>query len=231
MTKPAIGRDTRVLLIDIDDTLILQEPTVQKERGYRLLALVREAALKGGVEHEAVDEVFDLVLDKVWWRWGDFLEALRIDPLDFWPWADAVESLRSRPTSPDLPDIFDRLHTAGYTLAITSNNPTDGIAHKLRQVGIDDLMQLRLFYAMYGTNNIQANKTQPTFWQRVIADLGVDPSRVTVIGDNHHDDQFVPKSVGIHHTLLFSAVSSKAHDWDMIQGALLDDPQQAVTKR
>ena len=231
MTKQLLEQGARVLLIDIDDTLILQEPASKKQRGYRLLALIQEAAMQAGVEHDIVESVFDRVLESVWWRWGDFLDALAIDPDVFWPWADEAESLRTQPTAPDLPEIFYRLHHAGYRLVITSNNPTDGIAHKLRQVGIDNPTQRRLLHATYGTNNTQANKTLPRFWQHVIDDLGVPPTSLTVIGDNPYDDQFVPNSLGIHHTILFSAVSSKAHDWDMIQDILLDDPQEAVAKR
>ena len=231
MTKQRLQRDARVLLIDIDDTLIFQEPAPQKERDYRLLALIREAAVKAGVEHHAIDRVFDRVLETVWWKWGDFLDALGINPDDFWPWADAVESLRTRPTAPDLPEIFYRLYRANYRLAITSNNPTDGIAHKLRQVGIDNPTQRRLLHAIYGTNNTQANKAQAKFWQHVIDDLGVPPSCLRVIGDNPHEDRVVPNRLGIQHTILFNAMSPKPHNWDMIQDILLSEPKEAVADR
>lgn len=221
MTKQMIETDQPILLIDIDDTLITQKPNDQTHRGYRLLALIRQMACDIGLEVSVVDRAIDEVFDKVWWKWGDYLDALDLDPNVFWPLADADESPRTRPTDLTLPERFERLSGSGYLLCITSNNPTDGIAHKLRQAGFDDVTQLRLFYAIFGTNNMRANKTQPEFWRRVVQSLGSDPSRMTVVGDQPLDDHAVPQQVGIERTLLFSEVPRKAHDWAEIEKILL----------
>lgn len=228
MTDKPIEPDQPILLIDIDDTLIIQQPHDQTERGYRLLALIRQIARHAGLEDAVINRAIETVFSSVWWRWGDYLDALGLESHAFWEFADAAESLRSRPTDPGLPGLFDRLNASGYQLNITSNNPTDGIAHKLRQVGLDDATQLRLFHAFYGTNNTRANKTQPVFWRRVVESLGADPSRMTVIGDNPHDDLAVPRRAGIERTLLFSAVSRRAHDWRAIEHILLHTHPEAV---
>ncbi|MEO0966553.1 MAG: HAD family hydrolase [Planctomycetota bacterium] len=185
------------LLIDIDNTVVRQTPGLREERGHGLLALIRDQAERRGAPPAAVTRAFDEVFDTVWWTWGDFLDRLGLDRDAFWAHADRVELNRSRPVDLRIRDRLIGLRRLGCRLIITSNNPADGIAHKLRLAGIDGRDQADLFDHLFGTDTIHAVKAEPVYWRRVIQRIGGDPNLMAVIGDDADEDGRVPRHAGI----------------------------------
>lgn len=196
--SPPARRPRLTLLLDIDGTLVHQEdPLTPPRHGYALLSFMVKRALSTGMPFDEVDRRIESVLASTWWRWTDFLHALDLDVKTFWPEADEAERLRTKPLAEGLPALLTHLHDAGHRLVITSNNPTDGISHKLRLAGLDASLQADIISARFGTENARANKAQPAFWRHVLHTLNLDPSRSLVIGNDVHEDGGVPCTVGI----------------------------------
>lgn len=205
--------DGLCLLIDIDNTVIRQAAPPTVERGHALLALMRDKALQHGADASDIDRSLDDVMATTWWSWGDFLDRLDLPHAAFWRDADRLESQRTTPIDPGLADRARRLRHLGCRLYVTSNNPADGIAHKLRLAGMTRHAQRELFDGMFGTDRVMAIKAEPAFWTRVLDELGVARDRVVVIGDHPQEDGEVPASVGIEHRLRIETDECAASSW------------------
>lgn len=185
------------LLIDIDDTLIRQVDVPGET--YSLLRLIREKAKKVGSDGDWIAQKIRDVFKEVYWNWGNFLDALQIEKTAFWKMADSQEAKRTTLVDDDIFARLTRLRAMGYRLIITSNNPVDGIEHKLRLAGINSLAQKHLFSAFFGTDNCRANKSQLTFWKHVMNELKTPCEEISVVGDNPVEDGELPKRLGVKH--------------------------------
>lgn len=213
------------LLIDIDGTLIRQpEPEPTDRWPHRLLGLAATMAEANGHPRPMVETIIDAVLERVWWRWNDFVEALGLDAATFWPIADQTEAKLTEVIDPGLHERLRRLRDAGFRLCVVSNNPDDGIAHKLRLAGIAGPEQARLFSHTFATNTVAGNKADAAFWSRVIHNLGGPEQRFISIGNHRDEDERFPAAAGVDHWLPVGDVSPDvdAFVWDEVEAMLLE---------
>jgi FMN phosphatase YigB (HAD superfamily) len=195
------GREA--LFIDIDDTI-----TRARDNGDGLppkfcdvpmLYTMRQAAIEQkGMDPTEAERVIMNVLESVqWWHWADFIIALGLDSYKFWEFAYQWDLQYLEPTSPELPVIFDKMHRRGYRMFVTSNNPSTGILHKLRVAGLAEIWGSPYFLQYFGPPTLRHMKWDTDFWNETIAQSGLDPHEVVVIGDNWHDDIITPTACGI----------------------------------
>ncbi|TWT69018.1 HAD family hydrolase [Crateriforma conspicua] len=219
------------LLIDIDDTLVHQSDVAGQT--YPLLELIKQQAAAQGLATRSTLRAIQDVLDAVYWTWSDFLAAVGVDPVEFWLQADLIESRRTTVLDPQISARLARLQQAGYRLCITSNNPVDGIRHKLRLAGFDSQTQQNLFMDFFGTNNCRANKGQVQFWRCVVGQLRVAPETIAVIGDNPIEDGQIPSTVGINRWFPIGTnqTDHPADCWAAAERQLLDHRSSNSTTR
>lgn len=200
----------QALLIDIDDTILhfrtgpdgkpLVEPNTASLFATLQAAAVEQAGLS---EEEAKTRIENIVKTVQWWRWVDFIVDLGLHPRDFWEFAYARETAYLQASSPNLRNAMERLQRGGFYLYITSNNPADGILHKLRLAGLGHIHGAPLFHQVLGPPELKALKWEPVFWQRALAHIGFSGDEVVVVGDNLRDDYEMPHSVGIAGSFLY----------------------------
>jgi FMN phosphatase YigB (HAD superfamily) len=165
------------LFVDIDGTLTRPRPGVVLQRRPAiceqpmLWEIKRLAVQWRGLDAAEADAIIAAVNATVWWDWSDYLDALGLDRAAFWRWADENERRYIEPVAADLADHFARLRRA-HRLAITSNNPTAGILHKLRIAGLADRCGAAGFEALLGTNEMRATKSSADFWRRAARRAG-----------------------------------------------------------
>ncbi len=182
--------------IDIDDTLIAFDPDYQgKHSTSSLLDILKLAAtrLAGLSAAEAARITGQVQLEVNWWSWSDFLAPLSLEPGRFWDFAYETEKTYLKPAEPGLADHILRLKASGMRLYITSNNPQDGIRHKLRLAGVP----ADLFDDIYGATKLRAMKWETQFWQQVVERSGISPQRLITVGDDFRDDWQIPAQIGL----------------------------------
>lgn len=213
-----------MLLIDVDDTLIHQTP--EPRGSYELLELIRQQAIESGMDRIDVAKRVQEVVDTTYWCWTDFLDCLKLDHSEFWQLADEVEARRTSRIDSRIEQRLRRLKESGYRLAIASNNPVDGIRHKLRLAGIDSREQQDLLTHYFGTDNCRANKAEVEFWQYVVDQLETPPDRISVVGDNPVEDGQVPQQVGICRWYPIRSRDGSS-TWSAVEQWLLNDANPA----
>ena len=197
------------LLIDIDDTLLrlrdgAQLPTPMLE--HPLLAMFRDAAIEqNGLNIAEANRRIQAVFDaSPWWDWDDYLVALDFDPSAIWSKLDADAAQWLEPTHPALIEHLQTLVDVGHQLCITSNNPTSGIAHKLRLAGMSDDWQHHHLTQIFPTDRVHASKPVPEYWQFVVDALKVDLDHLVVVGNCLKDDFAVPRQIGLRRFIMFN---------------------------
>lgn len=208
----------QALLIDIDDTIVRLKPGANLPisrhavdwTGSLFGVLQRAGVELAGLSAEETDARIARVRREVrWWKWGDFIVALSLDPDRFWRFAHEHEAAYLEPTGDEIKPALERLRAAGLRLYITSNNTFSGIVHKLRLAGIRDIS---LFERLLAAGELQAMKWEPVFWERALAAVGLPPDRVAVVGDNPRDDCAVPREAGITHSFLIDRAAARSHE-------------------
>jgi putative hydrolase of the HAD superfamily len=81
----------------------------------------------------------------------------------------------------DVLPVLQALVHGGVRMALLTNGPSDGQRVKLAALGIAEL-----FGKIYISEEIGAAK--PHAFQHVLADLGVAPAQLLMVGDSLHDD-------------------------------------------
>jgi FMN phosphatase YigB (HAD superfamily) len=196
--------DRDVLFIDIDDTITRFRDKAPQEGqgaflGQTILWLMCKEAERNGKTFEEAQRIVRHVFDSIrWWDWADFLCALGLDPNRFWQLALEVEQQYLVPVCPQLPKYFDQFKAAGFKMFITSNNTSSGSLHKLRLLGRGEVWHSPWFLRCFGPPEMHRMKREPEFWQQVLCHTGIDPNRITVIGDLPIDDVESPRKAGIH---------------------------------
>ena len=192
-----------ILLIDIDDTLLVfrMVPGICHSTS-SLATVIRRYAVeeRGMPEAESMARMEAVQARIKWWSWSDFLEEFHFEPGPFWEYAREVESHSLIPAEPGLPETLKRLREAGCSLYITSNNPEDGIRHKLRLAGI--FRPEELFDGFFSATRLRAMKAEVGYWQKVIEAIGAPLEQLCPVGDNPDDDCRIPARAGIRNSFL-----------------------------
>ena len=199
----------RALFIDIDNTLCSARPgaaALTTFRGQSLLAAMIDRAVEvNRIARDEAERTVAAICDGVrWWHWTDFLVALDLEASSFWEHAFERERAALGPVEPELSRHLRALDRAGWTLFITSNNPSSGICHKLRLAGVAEIWGSPLFRQYLSPCDLHCMKAEPAFWRRCLAHTGLPADAVTVIGDNPHDDAAAPRTAGIARSVLYA---------------------------
>ena len=192
------------LLIDIDDTITRFKLADEKggksvQNTGSLMTVLQQAGveLAGLTPEESAARMERVKREVRWWYWSDFIMELGLNPKRFWDYAYDVESRYLEATGPEIAGVLQRLHDYGTCLYITSNNPNDGVLHKLRVAGLAHNTGSRLFDQLLGVTSFQCMKWDEIYWKRVLCHTALDPHELAVVGDNVHDDYELPHSCGI----------------------------------
>jgi FMN phosphatase YigB (HAD superfamily) len=201
--------EVKALLIDIDDTITRfktgpdGQPVINPSAASLFGTFLEAAVELGGLSREEAQARIDNISKNVeWWRLSDFVVDLGLDPHDYWDYAYRRESAFLEPTGPDLGPALRRLNRAGLKLYITSNNPADGILHKLRLAGLGHIHGAPLFQQFLGPPEMKAMKWDLIYWKRVLVHIGFRGGEVAVVGDALRDDYEMPRAAGIAGTFL-----------------------------
>ena len=86
---------------------------------------------------------------------------------------------------------------------VTSNNPSSGILLKLTIAGLAEIWGSKYFLQYLNPPALHHMKEEPAFWRQALAHTGLDPRRITVIGDSWSDDVLAPRAAGITSSIQF----------------------------
>jgi len=190
------------LLIDIDETLL--HSRYANNTG-SLMQILPAAAEHFGMKRAEAERRVTWVKENIsWWCWGDFIKKLEMNPAQFWEYAYHSESAYLEPAEPELAGTLSQLAEAGLKLYVTSNNPEDGIRHKLRLAGIPSGKINTFFSGIFGATEMQARKLEKTYWRKVVAAIGDPPETMAVVGDSFIDDCITPAMAGLKHFFLLN---------------------------
>ncbi len=96
----------------------------------------------------------------------------------------------------DVPDALERLHAAGFGLAVVSNaNGT--VRERLRLLGLG-----RFFPIVVDSHEERIEKPDPRIFLPALRALDVPPSRALYVGDLFHIDVLGARAAGIDAVLL-----------------------------
>ncbi|NLB69134.1 MAG: HAD family hydrolase [Lentisphaerae bacterium] len=212
----------KALLIDIDDTLIGPKPGANPPSGISgdwtssLMSILPEAGkvLGGLTAEEAGHRIKQVCTQVEWWHWSDFIKALEIDDGDFWNYAHEMESAYLDSTGTEVRDALLRLRSVGFKLYITSNNPNDGIRHKLKLGNLWEENGEQIFSRLLGVSGFRAMKWERAYWQKILQHVDLAPDEVAVIGDSLHDDFEVPHSAGIRRFFIIDRTEDRSASSD-----------------
>jgi FMN phosphatase YigB (HAD superfamily) len=203
----------RALLIDIDDTIThlrVDRPELKLKRNGNwsdsLFDVLQSAgvALGGLTPDETARRIARVKAQVSWWHWSDFIAELGLDAKRFWEYAYDTELEYLEATGPEIRPALTRLRDNGMLLYISSNNPNDGILHKLRLAGLANGQGAPLFKELLGVAGLQAMKWEPVYWQKALAQVALAPEEVAVVGDGLRDDYEVPHAAGLACTFLLN---------------------------
>ena len=144
----------------------------------------------------------------VWWDYPDFITNFDLDPIVVWQEMRQVHKDMLY-VYEDAVEMVKHLHSLGKNLYIVSNNPVTGCLLKLGVASLADLSGTPYFKRIFGTNVTRGMKSQVPMWRRIVANLGVEPSKIVIIGDSIKEDFEVPRSAGIGNTIIVDRKSEK----------------------
>ncbi len=120
--------------------------------------------------------------------WGDTVMRVFPEyagPMSAWPRVEAVEGIV---------EVLETLHS-DWTIALATNaaDSEEGeIRSALARAGLD-----QLFDRVYCYRGIGHRKSAPEYLEQVLADLGIDPNRVVMVGDDFEADVLAANRSGI----------------------------------
>ena len=188
--------------IDIDGTITDTNP----ERKYPenklvwrnpIFGVMRDVMIEEGWDEEEAKRKIEEYADEViWWDYPDFIAEFNL-PLEktwerIYQWHNEYLIVYQ-----DTVELIKRLYKMGKKLYIVSNNPIVGCLLKLKRAGLGDITGTSYFKRILGANILRGQKYQIQLWRRAIAQIGIEPEKIVVIGDNEKEDGEVPLSAGI----------------------------------
>jgi FMN phosphatase YigB (HAD superfamily) len=235
----------RALLIDIDDTITRLKPNHDQAKSNgnwtaSLFEVLQSAGVKlaGLSSKETARRIEKIKTQVLWWHWADYIVELGLDPKLFWDYAYQVESDYLEATGPEIRSALTRIRDNGILLYVTSNNPNDGILHKLRVAGLANSQGAPLFSQLLGVSGLHAMKWEATYWKKALAHIALAPKEVAVVGDGFRDDYEVPYSVGLAGSFLVNRIEDLSasntdtlihvRNFDQIADHLLADRRKSV---
>ena len=93
--------------------------------------------------------------------------------------ATTAITLQVRAAFPGAADAIRTLYGRGYVLYTASGEPSYDLEGHLAGMEVQDCFQ-----RLYGPDLIDTFKAGPAYYERIFADVGVDPARALVIDDN-----------------------------------------------
>ena len=127
---------------------------------------------------------------------------------------------------PGVQVALDRLHGAGYTLAVLTNKPVK-ISHRI----LDGLGLSEHFFRVYGGNSFDRKKPDPVGIATLLAESGLEPARTYMVGDSAVDIETARnagvRSCGVSYgfqpeAMMEASPDVVVDDLDLFARALLD---------
>jgi len=190
------------MFVDIDGTITDNNP----EKKYPESKLVWENPIfgvirdvmveKGWDEKKAKRQIEEYASKVVWWDYPDFIAEFNLPVEKTWEkiyeWHENYLIVYE-----DTVDLIKELKKMNKNLYVVSNNPIVGCLLKLKRAGLGDIKGTSYFKRILGANILKGQKHQVQLWKRAIAQVGIEPEKISIIGDNEKEDGEVPLSAGI----------------------------------
>ena len=200
------ARESRisVLAFDLDGTLVDSAPGI--------VATVNDVVAEWGFAPApvaAVQALIGLPLDIFWQRFTTL-------PATEWPALTDRYRVIYRETAipkivlfPNVRDVIEALHAAGYTLTIASSKITPVSSAVLQHVGL-----LHPFRLLMGNDSVTQPKPHAEMLQRTLAQCGVSSDAALMIGDTTHDI-----ALGVNAGVRTVAVANGTHEYATLAAA------------
>ncbi|GCE07095.1 HAD family hydrolase [Dictyobacter aurantiacus] len=133
--------------------------------------------------------------------------------------ANAFIIPRVRSAFPGAAQAIRRLYDAGYTLHTASGEPSNELAYYLEGMEVRDC-----FGRLYGPDLIDTFKLTPRYYERVFADLGIEPAEALIV-DDRPDCIDQAARLGAH-TVLIGPKSPETYRPDLRLASLAELPEQ-----
>jgi len=191
----------KACLVDIDGTLTNDRETPQISKDYilnnALFGVLVDAMKDEGWEREpAAQALIELGESMVFWDYPDFIQHFNL------PEEQTMHRLSDWHTKnikvyDDGVEMVQTLHDHGMDLYIISNNPLSGCLLKLQRAGLSTLEGSMYFKGFVSSNVHQGQKYSGAFWKRGLADIGLDPATLAMVGDHPVEDGSRAKEAGL----------------------------------
>lgn len=202
-----MGKEMDYFFIDIDGTITDNNPEkiYPEEKlvwGNPVFGVIRDVMVEEGYLPEDAKRKIEEYADKIiWWDYPDFIAEFNLPLEKTWEriyrWHEEYLIVYE-----DTVNLIKTLYKKGGNLFIISNNPIAGCLLKLKRAGLGDITGSPYFKRILGANILRGQKSQTEMWKRAIAQIGIAPENICVIGDNPVEDGTIPLSVGIGHTFI-----------------------------
>lgn len=185
--------------VDIDGTITDKNPEKKypENKIDPILGVMRDVMVEEGWNgEEAKKKIEEYAYEVVWWDYPDFIAEFSL-PLEktwerIYKWYNEYLIVYQ-----DTVELIKQLYKMGKNLYIVSNNSIVGCLLKLKRAGLGDITGTPYFKRILGANILRGQKYQVQLWKRAIAQIGIEPEKVSIIGDNEKEDGEVPLSAGI----------------------------------
>lgn len=195
--------------IDIDGTITDNNPEKKYPESKLvwknpIFGVMRDVMVEEGWDGEEAKKKIEEYADKViWWDYPDFIAEFNLPIEKTWEriykWHQDYLIVYQ-----DTVELIKKLYKMGKNLYIVSNNPIVGCLLKLKRAGLGDITGSSYFKRILGANILRGQKSQIELWERAIAQIGVKPEQISIIGDNEKEDGEVPLCTGIGRSFIIS---------------------------
>lgn len=188
--------------VDIDGTITDNSP----EKVYPeeklvwknpIFGVIRDVMAEEGCQPEKAKNRIEEYADKIiWWDYPDFIAEFNLPVQKTWEriyrWHEEYLTVYQ-----DTVDLIKTLHKKGKNLFIVSNNPIVGCLLKLKRAGLGEITGSPYFKRILGANILRGQKSQVELWKKAVAQVGIPPENIAVIGDNPTEDAKNPLACNI----------------------------------
>ena len=121
--------------------------------------------------------------------WGDTVMRVFPEyegPMNDWPRVEAIEGAA---------EVLEELRQRGWTIALATNavdSEEEAIRSALTRAGLD-----QLFDRIFCFRRIGRKKSEPEYFETVLAELEIEPHRAVMVGDDFEGDVLAANRCGI----------------------------------